>query len=316
MIRDIGIIGTGGVGGYFGAKLCGLQQQASGIRIHCLARGAHLEHIRKDGLILHAKGEPEIGVRPYRITDRIQEMGALDLVLICVKEFDLDQTLRDLCASIHDQTYILPLLNGVNVASRVRRIVDKGCLLPACVYIGTHIESPGVIRQAGGACKIFFGPETDRSAAAPDDLLRLFQDGQIKHAWRPDIQKDIWEKFIFIAGYGLVTATHDVTLGDVLQDASLKSKVRQVMQEAVALAQASGVSLDPGMVELALSKGNQFPPETKTSFQRDFEQAHKPDERQLFAGTMVSMGRELGVETPCTDHLFRMLNERKPSFWT
>lgn len=97
------------------------------------------------------------------------------------------------------------------------------------------------------------------------------------------IKSDIWEKFIFIAAYGLVTATHEATLGDVLSDASLKAKVIEVMSEAASLARGLGVNLDKHIVETSFEKAHNFPPETKTSFQRDFELKNKPDERELFA---------------------------------
>lgn len=145
--------------------------------------------------------------------------------------------------------------------------------------------------------------------------MDLFTNAGIKHEWTRGIQSDIWQKFIFIAGYGVVTAAFDKTLGEILGDSGLKGEVRQVMQEAANLATALGVSLEPDIVQQSLEKGTQFPPETKTSFQRDFENPDKPDERRLFAGAIIEMGERLCVDTAFTRRLYQVINDRKPVFW-
>lgn len=314
-IRKIGIIGTGGVGGYFGAKLCQLRDAQPDLEVSFLARGAHLERILKDGLKVKMKGETDLVVRPDLATDKIAEMGELDLVLVCVKEYDLSQVLQALCKVTHDKTLILPLLNGVDVPERIRRVMHHGVVFPACVYIGTHIEQPGVISQKGGACKILMGQDPDHAEFNPSELLQLFTSAEIKHEWTSDIASRVWEKFIFIAGYGLVTATHAKTIGEVLEDADLKQTVMHVMQETADLANGLGVKLEASIVQQSRDKGTQFPPETKTSFQRDFEITDKPDERELFAGAILEIGERLKIDTPHTRRLYRIVNEQKPVFW-
>ena len=315
MIESIGVIGVGGVGGYFGAKLCRLLETEQALQVAFLARGAHLDQIRSNGLRVITQNEPEWTGRPTLATDKVSELGALDLVLLCVKEYDLDRVLTELSPCIKPSTLILPLLNGVNVATRVRGKISSGIVLPGCVYIGTHIQEAGVIEQKGGACKIFLGPDPEYPEMRPDELLDLFSSAGIKHEWKRSIQSDIWQKFIFIAGYGVVTAAFDKTLGEILGDMRLKGEVRQVMQEAADLATALGVSLEPDILQQSLEKGTQFPPETKTSFQRDFENPDKPDERRLFAGAIIEMGERLGVDTAFTRRLYQVINDRKPVFW-
>jgi len=315
MIKRIGVIGVGGVGGYFGAKLCRLLETEQALQVAFLARGAHLDQIRSNGLRVITQDEPEWTARPTLATYKVSELGALDLVLLCVKEYDLDRVLAELGPCIKPSTLILPLLNGVDVATRVRRKISSGIVLPGCVYIGTHIQQPGVIEQKGGACKIYLGPDPEHLEMRPDGLLQLFTTGGIKHEWKSDIQSDIWQKFIFIAGYGIVTAAFDKTLGEVLGDSGLEGEVKQVMHEAANLAKELGVTLDPDIVQQSLEKGTQFPPETKTSFQRDFENPDKPDERRLFAGSIIEMGERLGVDTAFTRRLYGVINDRKPVFW-
>lgn len=315
MIKNIGVIGVGGVGGYFGAKLCQLPNGDSGVKVGFIARGRHLETIQAEGLLLKAEGEPDLRCKPSSASNRIGDLGNLGLCLICVKQFDLEQVLGDLSRVVTEQTVIVPLLNGVDSHRKIRHVVSKGFVLPACVYIGTHIEKPGVVSQSGGACKILFGPDPAFPDFDPTGVTQVFAAAGIKCEWKPQIQSDIWEKFIFICGYGLVTATYNKTLGDVLGDDSLKGELVSVMSEATALARGLGVSLPEQIVAASVARGTSFPAETKTSFQRDFEVMQKPDERELFAGSMLEIGAQLGIDIPRTRELYRILNKRKPIFW-
>jgi 2-dehydropantoate 2-reductase len=147
----------------------------------------------------------------------------------------------------------------------------------------------------------------------PERLLSLFQRAKIKAEWTPGIQSEIWQKFVFICAFGLVAAAHEKTLGQILEDGALASYVRTVMTEVVALAELSGVALPKDIVDVSLSKARGFPYEAKTSFQRDFECINKMDERDLFAGTMLRMAENVGVEVPKTRKLAAILETRKPA---
>jgi 2-dehydropantoate 2-reductase len=312
-IKTIGIIGVGGVGGYFGGKLCRLQQNGSGVSISFVARGKHLRAIEESGLLLSSESDGELVCRPALATDDFRRLPPLDLGLICVKEFDLPAALAGLARLISDETILLPLLNGVDVYSRVRSVIRKGVVLPACVYVGTHIERPGKVHQQGGACRILFGPDPQRTDFAFQELIRLFDGAGIKSEWTLDIQVEIWRKFIFICAYGLVSAACGKTMGEILEDAGLKGDVRTIMIEASALAKASGVRLPDDIIEVSLLKAQDFPPATKTSFQRDFERQDKLDERDLFGGTMIRMADRLNVAVPGTRAVFAVLARKKPA---
>ncbi len=206
---------------------------------------------------------------------------------------------------------MLPLLNGVDVYSRVRSIIKKGVVLPACVYVGTHIERPGKVFQKGGACKILFGPDPLRPDFAPRDVIALFDKAGIKSELMLNIQVETWTKFIFICAYGLVSAAYGKTLGEILEDGILSANVQTIMMEAVSIAKASGVSLPSDIVVTSLSKARSFPFEAKTSFQRDVERMDMKDERDLFVGTMFRMADELCIQVPGTKAVSTMLAKRK-----
>jgi len=311
MIRNIGILGTGGVGGFFGGKLClGTDTQT---RIFFLARGKHFERIKEHGLTLKTEKEGELLCRPALVTNSINDMPELDLCLLCVKGFDLPPLLSQLKSRVSEKTVLLPLLNGIDIYTRVRSVIDKGIVLSACAYIGTHIEKPGVVAQKGGACKILFGPDPRHRDYAPEALLQLFRRADILHDWKHDIRTSIWEKFIFIASFGIVTAAHDKTIGEVLENGALRDDVSDIINEIISIAGRIGVPLPSDIAETAMKKGTTFPYETKTSFQRDFAVDNKLDERDLSAGAILRLAREFGLEAPKTEELLTKLEKIKPS---
>jgi 2-dehydropantoate 2-reductase len=305
---NIAVIGVGGVGGYFGGKLC----RGGGERVHFIARGAHLEAIRVNGLRVKTAAEGEWVCRPDSISDKIESLSPPEAALVCVKSYDLEDAVRRLAGVVTERTVIIPLLNGIDVPERIRRVLAKGVVCPACVFVGTHIESPGVIAQGGGAARVLLGPDPLAPSARPDALLRAFDRAGINHEWLADATPAVWGKFVFIAAFGLVTAAFDATLGEVMESGELSSQALAVMGEIEGLARAKGVALPKTIAAESLRRAEEFPPEAKTSFQRDVEQAGKPDERDLFSGTILRLGRKLGIETPATRELSEMIERRKP----
>lgn len=158
-MKQIAFIGVGGVGGYFGGKMTSLLQTQEDIKIYFIARGAHLDEIQEKGLLLKTKKEGEHICKPTAATDKIEELPMLDACFIAVKSYDLEKVLLRLKACIKKETEIIPLLNGVDIPKRIRKIIQKGSVYPACVYVGTHIEKPGVVVQNGGSCTILLGKD-------------------------------------------------------------------------------------------------------------------------------------------------------------
>lgn len=311
-LSSIAVIGLGGVGGYFGGKLCRLLADDRTLHIAFVARGEHLHAIQTNGLQLSSEADGELVCRPTLATDDLASLPPLDLCLVCVKEFDLPAALAALRPKVGDHTVILPLLNGVDVHDRVRAVIPNGIVLPACVYVGTHIERPGRVVQRGGACKILCGPDPQHADFDPAPLLALLHQASIRVEWTPDIQAEIWKKFIFICAFGLVTAAHDRTLGEVLADDAHSRDVQAIMHEAIATARALGVTLPADIAATSFARARDFPPEAKTSFQRDFERAGRRDERDLFAGSLVRLAAQVGVDAPATAAAAATLAARKP----
>lgn len=306
----IGVIGVGGVGGYFGGKLAILVEQLRATEVFFVARNQHLDEIKKNGLIVRTADQGQFVAKPTLITDSIDDLPPLDFCLISVKGYDLPGVLNDLKNKIRPDTKIIALLNGVDIYERIRAVISDGILYPACVYIGTHIEKPGIIAQSGGSCTILLGQDPEH----PDDsqsILKLFEAANIKYKWCADPFTEIWTKFIFIAAFGMVTASENKTLGQILEERKLCVTVQTIMQETVEIARLKGIKLPADIVFASLQKAKNFPYETKTSFQRDFELNHKPNEKELFGDTIVRLGKALGVDTSTTKVVNDKLNTIK-----
>ena len=228
-IHVIWIYGVGGVGGYFGGKIAyqAAHETDSDKRVFFLARGEHLKAIRQNGLILNTAEHNGMMCIPFQVTDSIEAVPDPDLCLLCVKSYDLDSTVRSLAGKVKDQTIVIPLLNGIDIYERVRTILKAGIVLPACAYVGTHIEKPGTVTQKGAPGIILCGKDPAFPDFNHEPLIKLFTDANIKFNWVNDPFPPIWEKFIFIAAFGLVTAYSEKTLGAVAADPELRGLVEQ-----------------------------------------------------------------------------------------
>lgn len=306
-VRHLSVIGVGGVGGYFGGSVAAAvaEGQDSGWAVHFIARGAHLAALQEGGLTLDAAGK-RIVCRPASAVGTLAEAPVPDVVLLCVKGYDLDEAARQIAGHCHADTTVVPLLNGVDIAERVRRVAPICSVLPACALVGTHLERPGLVQQVGDPGRVFLGPDPRRPGRAPDAFLRLLEASSIDYRWADDPRPAVWEKFLFISAFGLVTATSGETVGEVLADAGAMRDVIGVMDEVLEIAAREGVVMPAGAREAALAKARAFPFATRTSLQRDVE-AGRRHEGDLFGGAILRLGERHGMDTPCTRRVYARL---------
>ncbi len=309
-MKQIAVVGIGGVGGFIGAKLAALGERDQSVKVNFVARGAQLEAIRKDGIRLDAE-EGKIVGRPSLATDRIADLPPLDYCFVSVKGFSLVDVLSQLKAKMKETTVIIPLLNGADIYERVRSVIKTGYVHPAGIYISSFVQAPGHVVQIGPVSSIFLGREPGQ---AKDDrsVLALMDAAGIKYMWKEDPFVEIWNKYIFIAPFGLVTAQEGKTLGEVFQSPEDLAATKAVMAEVVALGRAKGIALPDTIIEDTLTRAAKFPPTTRTSFQRDVDLKDKQDERDLFGATILRLGKELGLPTPNAERLYAAILKKKP----
>lgn len=309
---NICFFGVGGVGGYYGALLTKYFNQTGEGNTYFIARGEHKDAIMEKGLLLKREGgKEELLINPYLCTDTVNGLPVCDIVVVSVKGYDLEDVAKKVGKISHKNTIILPLLNGADIYERMRQHLSKGYILPSCVYLGTHIESPGVIFQKGGSCQISIGKDPLYPEFYPDKLINLFKKADILIEYFADVNIEIWTKYIFIASFALVTATYDKTIGEVANDEKLGIMVKNIMQEIALVANALKIALPSDIVETSFAKASQFPHETKTSFQRDVETKGRQSEWDLFGGTVIRYAEKFNISADYTketlDNLLKSL---------
>jgi 2-dehydropantoate 2-reductase len=294
------VIGVGGLGGYYG----GLLAQA-GHEVAFIARGAHLAALRERGLqVKSVHGDFQIA--PVRATDRSEEIGPVDLVLVCVKTPAIDAAAKAAATMVGPDTLVMGLQNGVDAAERLGAVVGVERVLGAVTYIAASIESPGVIRQISDFRRIVLGeldgsitPRVQRTVAA---LGRM----GIAVEATDHIRKALWEKFVFIAGFSGIGALTRLEVGDYRGVPQTRELMMRLMREVMALACASGVDLAPTVVDQAIARIDGAAPAMKPSMQRDVE-AGRPSELESMIGVIARKGRDLNVPTPTADMLYASL---------
>jgi len=306
---NITIFGVGGIGGYLAGTLGSLLRNPdSGLEsLSLVARGEHLKAIQKTGLkFIDVDGKAHT-IQPTLATDKPEELPQADLVLLCVKGYDLVSAAEAIKTKVAPGGAVLPLLNGADIRDRVKQQLSSTIVYPGTIYISSTIIEPGTVQHMGGKGIIIFGKDADNPQDEARKLRDLFEQAGISHEWHTDAYPQIWTKFMFIAPFAMATAVHDSTIGEILADEEKKDNVRKMMEEVAAVARAEKVDLPEEAVENALQQAAKFPSETKTSFQRDVAAGKPKDERDLFGGTMLRLGSTRGVEVPVTEKYFKAL---------
>ena len=305
----IAVVGIGGVGGYYGGKLAQYYNSRSDIEVVFIARGEHLAQIQKHGLKLLTT-EGNLTAMPAIATGNPKKLGPMDLVIICVKTYGLERCMRILEKNVEEKTVLLPLLNGVDNAERIKSFFPQGKTLNGCVYISTHIVSPGVVQQVGGSGQLFFGTEHDDIEAFMK-LEETLTNAGIKAELKANIDEVVWEKYIFISPLASVTTLFGEPFGTVMDRKESRDLTEGLIKEVEQIARTKGIGLAEDIVDATLVKVSAFPYDTKSSMQVDCEKGKKT-EIEAFTGYVVRCGEELGVDIPLHRMVYDKLKERCP----
>ena len=299
----IGILGLGGVGGFIGAKLA-LYYKGSDTQIIFVTRGKNLETIKHSGLKLQSPSGEEVSF-PHMVTNDPFEIGRLDLLICCIKSYDLEESISFLSSCIDENTFVLPLLNGVDAADRIKSIVPYADVLEGCIYIVSQLIAPGVIKQAGSLCKVYFGSNTSN----PEALIKIekmFRNANINAINTSDISSVIWEKFLFISPLATITSYLNLGIGEILSNENHKAELTALMHELKAIIDAKKIVFQDNLINKNLEKLYSLPPETTSSMHNDFQRGHKAEVHSL-TGIVSDLGKETGVSTPTYDMMLMAL---------
>ena len=292
----IGVVGVGGVGGYFGGLLARM-----GVDIHFVARGKHLRALQEEGLqVLSSHGNFHVLIHA---TAEPHEIGPVDLVLFCVKSFDSADAARELESMVDDATMILSLQNGID---NIEKLIDRygpERVLGGTAYIESSLAAPGVIAHTGTMGRIVFGELDGSSSERALQVLRVFQQAGIDTQLSDNIQRVLWEKFLFICGVHGVSTLCRAPLGLVLSCPETRELLVGVMREVELLAQRKGIALPESAISLAMELIGTYKKQFKCSMLRDLEW-RRPMEIEALNGMVVKLGQAVGLSTPFNQTIY------------
>jgi len=297
----IAAMAAGAVGGYFGARLA-----AAGHDVFFIARGAHLAAIKTNGLRIESV-HGDLHLPKPNVTDDPATVGPVDIVLFAVKLWDTEKGAEATRPLVGAGSRVITLQNGVDSVERIAPILGAERTIGGAAYIATTIAAPGVIKHTSQFAIVRFG----RADKQPDDKLAAFVEAskaaKLDIALSADIERELWEKFIFLTAMAGATAALRSPIGPIIADPELRDFFRGLMEEAFAVGKAKGVALDPGYVdsrmELVASK---IEPGMKASMAHDLERGNRI-ELDWLAGKVRALGREFAIPTPASDTVYTVL---------
>lgn len=298
----IAIMGTGGIGGYYGGLLA-----RAGHDVTFIARGAHLQAIRTNGLQVKSV-YGDFTIAPAQATDAPAEVGLVELVLVCVKTSDTDRAAQAIKPMVGPGTAVMSLQNGIDAAERIGSVVGMEHMLGGATWISSAIEAPGVIRQVSQFRRIVLG-ELDGPRSVTPRAQAVFEALTSSGATvelSDNILKVLWTKFVFIAGISGVGSLVRLEIGDYRAVPETRALMAALMRDVEAVGRASGVALDADVVQQALAFIDNAAPSIKPSMQRDVETGRR-SELDSMIGVIMRKGRELGVPTPATEMVYAAL---------
>jgi 2-dehydropantoate 2-reductase len=299
----LAIIGAGAVGGYYGALLA-----RAGAGVSFIARGAHLEAIRTDGLRIVSDAVGNFTVRPRAESDPSQ-IGPVDVVIVAVKTYDNATALPVIKHLVGPGTSVLTLQNGVDSAEEVAAVVGGPATIAGATYIATAIESPGVIRQTGSHRRIVFGEcaGTPTAVSARVTVIETVMKAADIHAEAvPDARPAIWEKFTYLAPFAAFTGAARLPIGPLWADAHFRVMFLAAVAEVAAVARAHGIDLPADHLQRVDRYATALPPSTRSSLLIDLSQG-KRIEVEALQGSVVRRGQAVGVPTPVMAALYAVL---------
>lgn len=295
MKTKIVIVGLGGVGGYYGGLLARQYAENPEVEIYFVARGAHLKKVQEDGLTVITETGTFV-VRPTLATDNVSEIGEADYVIMTTKSYDLEATIHQIQPCVGKNTVILPLLNGIDNAARIRAILPQTEVWEGCVYIVARLNAPGVVESSGNVHAFNFG-----SLNPVDDRLigfeKLLKDAGIEATLHLKILPVIWKKFFFISSTATLTSYFNVGFYALLTNEFRKETLVQLLEELLLVANAEGAEMDRSVIHSIIYRLEKLPHETTSSMHTDFK-AGKNTELQTLTGIVVELGKKHGINTP------------------
>jgi len=296
----IAVVGAGGVGGGFGAALA-----KAGADVTFIARGAHLAAMKSQGLRVQGpRGETHLV--PTQASDDPAAIGTVDVVLFCVKLWDVESAGEHIKPLIGPGTAVIPLQNGIDAAERLIPILGEGAVMGGVAQISASITAPGVIQQVGTFMRMIFGELDGTRSQRAEDFLVLCLKAGFDATLSEQIVTDLWMKFILLAANAGMTALARQPIGRLRDDPDIRPIFLAAFQETINVGRAKGIALPADALEKILDFIGHAPPAMKASMALDLDRGNRL-ELPWLNGKVAELGRALGVPTPTHSMIYAML---------
>jgi 2-dehydropantoate 2-reductase len=300
----IAIIGSGAVGGYYGARLA-----RSGQKVSFLARGAHLKAIRERGLMIWSPlGDFTVKAQA---DDDPARIGPVDLVMLATKTYDNATALPLLEPLMGSSTVVMTLQNGVDSVDEVAAIVGADRVLGGPTYIAAALSLPGLVEQTGTHRRIVFGEAFgDRSRVSDrvQSIAAVLLKADIDAEPVSDARVPLWEKFVYLAPFAAFTGAARLPIGPLWADAVIREQFLGAVREVESVARAEGVALreHEALMAYVVKYVEVLPPTTRSSLLIDLQMGKRIEVESL-PGSVVRRGKAAGVPTPIMAGLYAAL---------
>jgi 2-dehydropantoate 2-reductase len=296
----IAVFGSGGVGGYFGGRLA-----QAGVEVVFIARGEHLRALQEKGLHV----ESSLGsfhLPKVTAVEQPARAGQVDGVLVALKAWQIAEAAPELPPILKPESWVLPLSNGVEASAQLAEALGGEHVLGGLSRISSFISGPGRIHHAAIEPFIAFGELDGRFTPRLQALQQVFERAGIAAEVRADIQRAVWEKFVFIAPLSGVGAVARRPVGDFRHVPHTRRLLQAAVEETAAVGRAQGIDLAPYIVSRTLAIIDGLAPHTVASMQRDIQEG-RPSELEAQTGAVVRFGQQAGVDTPVSSFLYAAL---------
>ncbi|MCQ3930829.1 MAG: 2-dehydropantoate 2-reductase [Chloroflexi bacterium] len=296
----IAVFGTGAVGGYFGGRLA-----EAGQEVWFVARGAHLAAIREHGLhVTSIKGD--FVIHPAHATDKPADVGVVDVVLVAVKTWQVDEAAHAIQPMIGPATMVVPLQNGVEAAGQLKAVLGDKPVVGGFCRILSAMTGPGQIHHMASEPYIAFAELDNQSSARTQRLYEAFTAAGVKCEIPADIELAVWEKFLFVAAWGGVGAITRAPIGTLRSIPETRRMLEHAMAEIYAIGRARGVKFEPDILGQTMTAYDNLAAAGTTSMQRDIAEG-RPSELEGQIGAIVRLGRDCRVPTPVNELIYHAL---------
>lgn len=286
----IAIVGSGGLGGYFGGRLA-----AAGVDVAFLARGAHLEALQTAGLRIESPNG-NLHLPRVKATSDATTIGPVDVVFFAVKLYDTESALPLLPPLIGQETVVIPFQNGVESVEMLASAIDRDHLAAGASWVQAAIAEPGVIRHMA-LDRIIFGELDGKRTPRLERLLTACRDAGVSPTLSEQIHVEVWTKFVHLSVFSGMTAVTRCPIGPLRDDADLAAMWQAALIEAIAVARAKGIDLPRTLMDELLSLVQQLPAQASSSMLGDLERCRRL-ELPWLSGAVVRMGDALDIKTP------------------